>query len=698
MKSHGQVSVEAIKRKNDEIDETFNMFAVAHVNVHSQLVERSEIKQSEQYYKDEYDEIQLLYKRVNLWIEDMEERTRLQVEDEVNPEDSASQRSATGRSITSNLSKQHSTSSSTKLPLVEEAANRKALKAKLELLGEKQALAERRLKLQKTRDEENMRLQQAEERLTVKSELAECYAREKVFAEAEAAERGTSLNIKEPLSRPAKSTSMKHEQSMSGASNSLKSDNRPYEDNSEVLSQTKRQLMNSVRNREINPLTLNDLFIQQQTNAMALVFLCLPNLIQYTTEEVQELMRSCSAMDPERGYLEARKLLKKRFGQNYRIATAYVDKLTKGPVIKREDNAAIQRLSVQLTSCMNTLTEIGYMSKIENPECLKLIIARLPYDTRKRWRVIANNITEDEEREISLRDVTQFVDKQARIVNHPVFGNILADYDHTGKKIRNEKLKGTSLATQAGKGNDDTKQRRNFDNVESPRLIKNCIVCNQAHTPEEFRAMSYEKRIELVKRKGLCFNCLTPHHMAKDCRRQKSCKEYSRRHSTMLHLTPSRNDQRLGSQRTLSSAEKQVQTAESFTSNERSCTFTDVPRLAVGLSVVPVKVKVKKGGHRERYISTYALLDGGSNTTFCTEILKDQLGLTGDTTKFSLTTMTKKNKETKSIVISLEVYDLDENVFLELPTVFTMPSMPVTQDDIPKQADKPYRYVPNNAM
>ena len=62
--------------------------------------------------------------------------------------------------------------------------------------------------------------------------------------------------------------------------------------------------------------------------------------------------------------------------------------------------------------------------------------------------------------------------------------------------------------------------------------------------------------------------------MVKDCRRrQKSCN--------------------------LSSAEKQVQTEETFTSNQRSCTFTDVPRLSVGLSVVPVKVKVKKDGHRE---------------------------------------------------------------------------------------------------
>ena len=31
------------------------------------------------------------------------------------------------------------------------------------------------------------------------------------------------------------------------------------------------------------------------------------------------------------------KLLKQRYGQNYKIATAYVDKVTKGPAIKSED-------------------------------------------------------------------------------------------------------------------------------------------------------------------------------------------------------------------------------------------------------------------------------------------------------------------------------------------------------------------------
>ncbi|KAK3745209.1 hypothetical protein QZH41_004248 [Actinostola sp. cb2023] len=43
-------------------------------------------------------------------------------------------------------------------------------------------------------------------------------------------------------------------------------------------------------------------------------------LVQYTTGHVQESMRSCLSMREEEGYLEAKRLLKERFGQGYRIA------------------------------------------------------------------------------------------------------------------------------------------------------------------------------------------------------------------------------------------------------------------------------------------------------------------------------------------------------------------------------------------
>ena len=60
-------------------------------------------------------------------------------------------------------------------------------------------------------------------------------------------------------------------------------------------------------------------------------------------------------MKPEEGYQEARTPLKKRYGQSYRIATAYVNKLTKGPPIKAEDSSALRCFSILLTGCKNTL-------------------------------------------------------------------------------------------------------------------------------------------------------------------------------------------------------------------------------------------------------------------------------------------------------------------------------------------------------
>ncbi len=91
-------------------------------------------------------------------------------------------------------------------------------------------------------------------------------------------------------------------------------------------------------------------------------------LIQYTSGEVQELMRSCLSMPPEKGYKTARQLLKSRYGQNYKIAVACITKVIDGPPIKAEDGPALERYSVLLTSCKNTLKEIGYINKIENSD------------------------------------------------------------------------------------------------------------------------------------------------------------------------------------------------------------------------------------------------------------------------------------------------------------------------------------------
>ena len=148
-------------------------------------------------------------------------------------------------------------------------------------------------------------------------------------------------------------------------------------------------------------------------------------LVQYTTGAAQELMKSCLSMGEGEGYGTARRLLKERFGQNYRIATAHMQRVIEGKPIKAEDGNALQQFSIELTSCSNTLKEIGYINRLDNPDNLKKIIDRLPYRLKLQWRDVVDRIMEKEHREITVQDITYFVSTKARAATHPVFGKIV---------------------------------------------------------------------------------------------------------------------------------------------------------------------------------------------------------------------------------------------------------------------------------
>lgn len=63
----------------------------------------------------------------------------------------------------------------------------------------------------------------------------------------------------------------------------------------------------------------------------------------------RELVRSCQHMEPSRGYKEAKRLLKKYFGDDYKIATAHIDKALSWPSVKPEYAEDLQAYSVCLT-------------------------------------------------------------------------------------------------------------------------------------------------------------------------------------------------------------------------------------------------------------------------------------------------------------------------------------------------------------
>ena len=225
-------------------------------------------------------------------------------------------------------------------------------------------------------------------------------------------------------------------------------------------------------------------------------------------------MRSCLARDSEEGYREARKQLAKRYGQPYKIASAYAERVTNGPAIKAEDGTALQSFSALLTACKNTLIEIGYLSKIENPDSLNKVVARLPFSLRQKWREVADEITEAEAREVTIVDIADFVEKKARILTHPIFGDIISE--PKSKSVLDGK-RPAAFAADA-----DNPSSRTDDDVSDDTLVLgprrptlSCPLCKATlwlSQCRELRRRNVSERYQIARGKELCYNCLIPGH------------------------------------------------------------------------------------------------------------------------------------------------------------------------------------------
>ena len=201
-------------------------------------------------------------------------------------------------------------------------------------------------------------------------------------------------------------------------------------------------------------------------------------------------MEGCLTMREQEGYVEANRLLKERYGQGYKIAAARVKRLVEGPQIKAEDGTALEQFSIQLTSCVNTLTDIGYLNKLDNPDNLKKVIERLPYGFRLKWGDTVDRIVEREQRDVTIKDIMDFVVAKARAATHPIFGRVTNESitkPPTIKPPRRSRNRENGFSTQ-GK-------------TQPPELSHKgptCTMCNGKHwlpRCEKFRKKSLRARM-----------------------------------------------------------------------------------------------------------------------------------------------------------------------------------------------------------
>ncbi|CAB3997294.1 PREDICTED: uncharacterized protein LOC107342904, partial [Paramuricea clavata] len=695
-------NLSTIKDLLNELPNVLYEFQRAHNAYHSQICDENELHGSEQYgkavelsVKELEHEIDSLVKQVQLNIERSFKGQHVsETQIRIQPEDSISNVSSR---VSSRSNSMCSSTRSTSSAKAKAAAKKAALEAQAETLRRLHQL-----------EIEELVLKQRKQELQLSGEIAAAGAEQSVYEQVEAEE----LREFDPDPKSDTQTVPVSNQHRGGSKENAPKVNAMYEFPNTPINTTSTPCDESFRrivemqDRQSNALQL--LIHQQQQGVMTLTLpqpsmsifsgnpidYCdfirsfehlieskttspsarLYYLIQHTSGSVQELMRSCLSMHEDKGYAEARKLLKERYGQNYRIAAAHVQRLIEGPPIKNEDGTALQQFSVQLTSCTNTLEKIGYLDKLNNSDNLKKIIDRLPYAMRVRWRDTVDRIIEKEARDVKVKDVNEFVTAKARAATHPVFGKIAIDKSKIIPR-QNQRLQ------QHGKASGFS--------VQSTTQPPKCSQCGSNHwlsRCDKFRKQSLEDRQKFVREKKLCINCLSTGHFVRSCSKESFCKVEgcTSKHSTFLHP---KTKQPINSGKEEPKQDKQVpvkQGPEGDQANSANNGYVKsnptTSSSTTGLAIVPVQVKAKGSS---KTVETYAFLDSGSNTTFCTDGLLKKLGTNGK----KLTTMEGENAAVECSIVSLDIANLEGNCDIKLPTVYSRNSLPVPKEAIGKQED-----------
>ena len=122
----------------------------------------------------------------------------------------------------------------------------------------------------------------------------------------------------------------------------------------------------------------------------------------------------------EDAYSKARKVLKERFGDPFKIYEAYREKLKAWPLCTTGRD--LQEYSDFLIMTRETMRTVKYLKEFDNFSAIRELAARLPIFYGNKWRGRAKK-TEAKQGEYTFDNFVDFAQESASDANHPVFSH-----------------------------------------------------------------------------------------------------------------------------------------------------------------------------------------------------------------------------------------------------------------------------------
>ena len=267
------------------------------------------------------------------------------------------------------------------------------------------------------------------------------------------------------------------------------------------------------------------------------------------------------------------------------------------------------------------------------------------------------------DRRPTLKDVVDFVSRAAAVMSDPVYGS----------------------ASMRSKRVEKTPTRMTYAATADVR----CPICDDGEhsVPQcrRFLEMNANDRLDVALKCQICFMCLTPGYITRECSNPVKCQERrcGQRHATILHdadwegLRRASREKRDVEARNLGTNSSTPEGHHVSSSHHVMGNKVALPFLLVNVTSPETGISVK----------TYALLDSGSIVSLCQDKLLHLLKARGRTERLSLTTLEKESNETTAQVISLRISNLDGSDELTIPQVFARPNLRLSSSNLVTEAE-----------
>ena len=382
----------------------------------------------------------------------------------------------------------------------------------------------------------------------------------------------------------------------------------------------------------------------------------LTRLLQCTEGDAKRAITFCKSIPGGDAYKEARMILKNRFGNDHRISDRIIRNLKNGEPVKNAEQ--LQHFADDICSSYATLRNMKRLNEVDTQSSIFDISNRLQQYYRNRWKRYVFDYKREHDRYPDFKEFKDFLMREAEEANDPIYGNSStckeSKYPDTKSKVSNSSSKvssSTSFATKADHSNKTSE----------------CAACggeqHRLFYCEKFKSMKPYERLQFVKSHKLCENCLQANHETKDCRRQTVCTVpgCGRKHTKFIHVLP-RNDS------------AQASSHQSGSSRAESSAVVNQAEVTDGRVLLPlVKVTVND------LFETCALLDSGSNTTFCSQKLVDSVGIESTPVEYTISTMSSSRESRNGKLVNLELQSSDGLAKVSLRNVYVTDNIPVSQ-------------------